>query len=255
MSEAFVPSFTAAGLPHRRLRIIPQGVDLARFAPLPADARAAVRASLGLTPAAPLVVFVGSLIERKGIDLLLSAWARVHEARPDARLLLVGKDRFEAGSPDGRFLHDQISRLPASAAASIRRLGLRDDPERWLGAADVFAFPSRREGFGTVMIEAMACGLPCVVARLDGITDLVFDRPIDGTAAHPAELADGIVVPQDDVPALSSALIDLVNHPGKRTAIGAAASARARQAFDMDRVIAPAYEQLYRSLVEQAGRG
>jgi glycosyltransferase involved in cell wall biosynthesis len=254
MSEAFLPSFAAAGLPHTRLRVIAQGVDTRRFRRLSETERTAVRAEVGLAPSDPVVVFVGSLIERKGIDVLLSAWACVHAERPDARLVLVGKDRFPPHSPEDRFLASQFAQLPRSAAASIHSLGLRDDPERWMGAADAFVFPSRREGFGTVTIEAMACELPCVVTPLDGITDLVFAAPGCGPSG-PVLPGDGIVVPQDDVPALAAALLGLLASPDRGRTIGAAARSRVENAFDIDRVIAPAYEELYRSLLPPGGTG
>lgn len=253
MSAAFLPSFAAANLPHERLHVIPQGVDVTRFHPRSAAERAAARAELGLGASAPVVAFVGSLIERKGIDLLLAAWARIHASRPDARLLLVGKDRFEPGSADAQFLPRQFASLSGSAAATVHSLGLRDDPERWLGAADIFAFPSRREGFGSVIIEAMACGLPCVVAGLDGITDFVFASPTHAGGRADAD-SDGIVVPQDDVLALATAILGLMGDPDRAAAIGRTALARVRDAFDMDRAVAPVYARLYASLARLEGR-
>ncbi|MGH7820533.1 MAG: glycosyltransferase family 4 protein, partial [Candidatus Binatia bacterium] len=80
ISPAIARRYEEAGLPVERLRIVPQGVDLRRFSP-PPD-RSAIRARLGLPADAPLAVFVGSLIERKGIDLLLAAFARIHAALP-----------------------------------------------------------------------------------------------------------------------------------------------------------------------------
>ncbi|MGE0450123.1 MAG: glycosyltransferase family 4 protein [Vicinamibacterales bacterium] len=251
MSAAFLPSYAAAGLPPARLSLIPQGVDLERFRPRPEDARALVRAEFQIAPSDRVVVFVGSLIERKGIDLLLAAWSKVHQQTRRAHLVLVGRNVFPPGSGDAGFLAEHMARLSAEAAATVHVAGLRDQPEAWMSAADVFAFPSRREGFGSVIIEAMACGLPCVVATLDGITDLVFASPVDA-ASGGGWSGDGVVVPQDDVETLSAALLRLIDDRAAAAAIGAAARARARAAFDMHRVIAPAYERLYGSLSGQA---
>lgn len=250
MSAAFLPSYEAAGLPAARLHLIPQGVDVDRFRPrAPAD-RAHVRAAAGIAPSDRVVVFVGSLIERKGLDVLLSAWTRVHEQRTDTHLVLVGRNTFPPGSADATFLASQFGRLSAAAAASVHVVGLCDNPEMWMAAADVFAFPSRREGFGSVIIEAMACGLPCVVATLDGITDFVFASPVDAT--HTGTWAgDGVVVPQDDPDTLSRALLRLLNEHGTAELVGRAALARAHAAFDMDRVVAPAYERLYASVIDR----
>ena len=122
---------------------------------------------------------------------------------------------------------------------------MRDDAERFLQAADVFLFPSRREGFGTAIIEAMACGLPCVVAELPGITDFIFPKPPDG--------AGGVVVPQEDPAALADAALALLAVPERARALGAAARARAAERFGID-AVAEQYLSLYAALLGP-GRG
>jgi glycosyltransferase involved in cell wall biosynthesis len=251
MSNAFLPSCEAAALPSDRLRVIPQGVDTRRFQPLTGDPRRQARADAGCGEGDPMIVFVGSLIARKGIDVLLAAWSGVHARRPDAKLVLVGRDDFPAASADSRFLDAHLALMPAGTRQSVRRLGLRNDPERFLGAADAFAFPSRREGFGSVIIEAMSSGLPCVVAEMPGITDFVFNAPSLAGAAAP-EPTDGIVVGQDDPTALASALLDCFARPERAAAIGREARRTACDRFDLDAVVAPAYERLY---TEVAARG
>jgi glycosyltransferase involved in cell wall biosynthesis len=245
MSRAFLPSYEAAGMPQDRLRVIPQGVNSTRFRPAGSDIRIAVHRELGCPAESPLVTFVGSLIERKGIDVLIAAWARVHESVPDAHLVLVGRDDFPHGSQEALFLTTHLTALPERARRTIHRLGLRNDPERFLGAADVFAFPSRREGFGTVIVEAMACGVPAVVARLDGITDFVFSAP---ASVSSSSLADGIVVSQNDPKTLATALIELLRNPDRARSIGNAGRQRVVDQFDFDTAVAPAYERVYESL-------
>ena len=250
MSRAFLPSYSAAGMPASRLHVIPQGVDTHRFRPMSTDLRASVRAGIGCSPSAPVVAFAGSLIERKGIDVLLAAWERIHARLPQARLLLIGPDDFPAGSADRPFLEAQLARVSSAARAAVHRLGLRSDLEQLLGAADLFAFPSRREGFGSVIIEAMASGLPCVVARLDGITDFLFSSPIPAKLLVPSVLGDGVVIPQDDPGALADAALSLLSAPNWAGQIAAAGLRTARERFDLDRAIAPAYERLYTGLVD-----
>jgi glycosyltransferase involved in cell wall biosynthesis len=185
ISPQLTDAARAAGIGDDRLWTIPQGVDLERFRP--ASDRAAARRALGIAANGPLAVFVGSLIERKGIDVLLAAWETVHRRMPQAALVLVGKDHFDRDS-DERFLARSLGELSAAASGAVVRAGLRDDAERFLQAADVFVFPSRREGFGSAIVEAMACGLPCVVADLEGITDYIFPAP--------SEASGGVVVPR-----------------------------------------------------------
>jgi glycosyltransferase involved in cell wall biosynthesis len=224
MSPVLAAAYREAGLPERRLRLIPQGVDVERYRP--AADRAALRSELGAAVDEPVLVFLGSLVERKGIDLLLAAWEQIQRARPAARLWLIGRDRFEDDAPAERFLKSCLAAVPPQALARIRRFGVRDDAERCLQAADVFLFPSRREGFGTAIVEAMACGLPCVVAELRGITDYIFAAPTEC----------GIVVPREDPTALANAVLALLSDAGRAAAIGAAARERARERFAMERI-------------------
>lgn len=242
MSPALARAYREAGLPDRRLRMIPQGVDVERYRP--ASDRAALRRELGVGPDEPVLVFLGSLVERKGIDLLLAAWLRIHGARPSARLWLVGRDRFEDDPAAEQFLRRCLAAVPPKGLARVRRLGVRDDAERFLQAADVFLFPSRREGFGTAIVEAMACGLPCVVAELPGITDYVFG----------GETECGVVVPPNDSARLAEAALSLLSRPEWSTAVGVAARERARTHFSIER-IAGEYLTWYAELLGGGGVG
>jgi glycosyltransferase involved in cell wall biosynthesis len=156
--------------------------------------------------------------------------------------VLVGRDVLPAGNSDASFLDDQLGSLPSTAMARVHRLGVRDDVSRLLQAADIFVFPSRREGFGTVMIEAMACGLPCVVTHQPGITDFIFEN--DG--------ATGTVVPQEDHERLASAVSALLSERVRAAEIGRLARARVVDEFDIDR-IADCYVRFYADLINQVG--
>lgn len=252
MSEAFLDSVRAAGLPAERVRVIPQGVDTDRFRPADVGERHRLRAELALSAEAPLVVFLGSLVRRKGVDVLLRAWPAVLAAVPEARLALVGRDDYPEGSGEAEFLAAQLQGLPHQARESVHRIGLLAEPERALRAADVLAFPSRREGFGSVIIEAMACGLPCVVTELPGITDLIFAQPVRDGGEPPGD-ADGVVVPQEDTEALAAALIGLLQRPRRARRIGDSARRRACEAFAMPRIV-DAYLRLYRDLLREGRR-
>lgn len=237
ISPALERRYHDAGLPPEKLRLLPQGVDVDLFRPLP-DPRG-VRAALGVPVDGPMLIFVGSLIHRKGIDVLLKAWTEITRARPDAHLVLVGRSTLPVGHPDETYWGDQLGRLPSSAAARIQTLGVRDDVSQLLQAADVFLFPSRQEGFGTVMIEAMACGLPCIVSDQPGITDFIFGD--DG--------ASGTVIPQEDHEALVRAVTDFLSSPARASAVGTQARARAVEQFNIER-IADRYVDFYIELID-----
>lgn len=224
ISPALAEAFEESGLPTDRLRLIPQAVDTERFRP--ADDKRSLRRRLGLPTDGSILVFVGSLIERKGIDLLLNAWASLHARRPDLSLLLVGVNEFPEDAAAAAFLRRHLERLPEAARARLFQTGMEEAVEDYLRAADVFVFPSRREGFGTVMIEAMACSLPCVVADLPGITDFIFA----------GDEAAAVVVPQDDAAALGTAAEALIADPERAAAVGAAGRRRAVERFAISRI-------------------
>jgi glycosyltransferase involved in cell wall biosynthesis len=135
-----------------------------------------------------------------------------------------------------RFLEGCLVRLSPSALRRVRRLGVRDDADRFLKVADIFLFPSRREGFGTAIIEAMSCGVPCIVGELPGITDFIFAAQARSGVAAQVACPDGIVVPQEDPAALADAAVELLSAPDKAVAIGASGRERVLQQFDIERV-------------------
>jgi glycogen(starch) synthase len=163
------------------------------------------------------ILYVGWMIEAKGVRELLRALQQV----PATRLTLVGPSEpaFAASlEPLLKTLGDRVRVLPARPRAELAPL---------YAAADIFAFPTWREGFPNVVLEAMAAGLPLVTTPVGAIPDIVR-----------AEV-DALLVPVRDVEALAGALRELANDPSRRRAMGAAARERALD-FSRDRV----FEQL-----------
>jgi len=242
ISPALAAAYERAGLPADKLRMIPQGVDTKRFAPT--EDRLTLRRRHALADEGPLVVFVGSLIERKGIDVLLAAWARVHEHFPSGSLLLVGKNRFDDNPEAELFLARHLDALSGAARGAVHQAGIRNDVHELLQASDLFVLPSRREGFGTVMIEAMACGMPCVVTELPDITDFIFASGDHGTP--------GIVTAQADAERLAEAMLRVLSNPAEAKRLGAAARRRAVERFSIDR-IADQYIDFYDEVAARGG--
>ena len=183
---------TSAMLRGRELDIIPAVVDLERFRP-GLDALA-LRAKLGLE-GKRVVAFTGRLVPHKGVDVLLSA---LRELPPDVHLLVVGQ---------GPRLVDLVGlarRFGVADRAHFCSSVGDDELPRYLGLADVFAFPSqnRLEGFGLAVAEAMACGLPVVTSDMPGVRE-VIDDGAQGLLAEPLladDLAAKVRTLLDDLP-------------------------------------------------------
>jgi glycosyltransferase involved in cell wall biosynthesis len=165
----------------RRCEVVPNGVDLGRFHPVPAEVRAELRREAGLDPAVPVAVCVGRIDAQKGQEVLVRAWAEVRRTCPDAVLLLVGDGPGRASLP---------------AAGGVRLLGEQPDPQRFYALADVVAFASQwGEAMALTPLEGMACGRSVVATGVAGIRESV------GPGC-------GAIVPAGDVSALAAALAE-----------------------------------------------
>jgi UDP-glucose:(heptosyl)LPS alpha-1,3-glucosyltransferase len=167
-------------VPSEKVAVLYNGVDTRRFHPARrGEVRDQIRNRWKIPCDAPLVLFVGSGFRRKGLDQLLCAWRSPHLDR--VFLLVVGADAR---------LGSYRAQADAVAPGRIVFAGPQDDVEDCYGAADVVALPSRQEGFGNVVLEALACGLPVMVSRDVGAAEIlrgplsagIVDRPDDETA-------------------------------------------------------------------------
>ena len=190
------------GVPPDRAEVVGNGVDVARFAPVP---RGEARQALGLPPDAPVLISVGTLVERKGFHRVIELLPALRDKHPGLVYLIVG-----GSGPEG----DMSAALRAQVAAlglgdAVRFLGplAPDALSGPLSAADVFVLATRNEGWANVFLEAMACGLPVVTTDVGGNAEVVC-RP---------EL--GRVVPFGDAPALQGALDTALATPWDRAAI------------------------------------
>jgi glycosyltransferase involved in cell wall biosynthesis len=236
MSREIEAEVLEAGVPRHKVALIPHGVDTRRFTPLDPGERAALRSRLGLPPGALLIAYTGRLLRGKGLETLLDAFAGVASRHPAAHLLLVG-------SGEGQSLSNEPLLRERSAgpglAGRVSFLGRKDDVAPYLRACDVAVLPSEFEALGLALIEAAACGLPCVGSRTGGIVD-VIDDGVTGLLAEPG-----------DPVGLAEALAALAADPERRAAMGVAARARVLERFDLEDSVGR-YRCLFR---EVAARG
>lgn len=246
ISEPFRERLIAADLDATRFHHVYTAVDVDRYHPLAPDVRLAERERLKIPAEAQVAISVGGLLPRKGMDRLIAAWARLSPRAGRHLLLIVGPATEREGLrpqylPHVRALHEQVASL--GVTDTVRFVGRADDVERWMGVSDLFVFLSHREGLGTVTAEAMATGLPCVVAPMDGIGREVV-----------AEGRTGLVVDEaDDPEVVAAAMRSLFADPAKLRRMGAAGRIAAQTRFSM-RSRAKRLAELYRELV-RARRG
>jgi glycosyltransferase involved in cell wall biosynthesis len=236
MSRLIAAELAQASFPPQRIAHIPHGVDTQRFRPRPPQEKAALRDALGLREDALVVVYTGRLLRGKGLETLVDAFGRVAGRDARAHLVLVGSGAGQALSNEDE-LRERVARL--GLEGRVRFTGRVDSVEDFLGASDVFAFPSEFEALGLSLIEAAACGLPCVGTRTGGIVDVIEDG------------RTGLLVPPADADALAEALEALLADPGRRAALGAGGRARVKERFDVE-VSVDRYRALFHELA--AGR-
>lgn len=174
-------------------------------------------------------VFVGRIVKEKGIDELISAFKRLNREVPSTRLILVG--RFEPSiDPISRTSEEEIKNN-----FSIEAVGQQDDVRPWLAAADALAFPSYREGFPNVVIEAGAMGLPSIVTDINGSREIIIDGE------------NGVIIPPRDSESLYEMMRRFVDNPEDARRMGVSArpliAGRYEQSF-VRRCLMEFYEQV-----------
>ena len=237
------------GLRADQVRIIPNGVNLQRFKPVAEVAMCALlRENLQIPGDAHVVLFVGGVMPRKGVDLLLRAWNAVSQQDSKALLLIVGshgpRDSHQSESLSAELHHYldtlRVLRENLKHPTSVRFVGEVADPVPYFQTADVFAFPSHREGLPNAMLEAMACGLPALTAPFAGM-------PTPGEEiGHPGE---HFLLLERDAGLWSRTLVEMLSPAAadRRAQMGKAARSWVSSTNDLERTL-DLWAELYHSL-------
>ncbi len=222
------------GVAPERIRRIPNGYDPERFRPATTADRRAQRRRLALPAEARIAAYTGRLVSYKGLPTLLRAWRAVVAARPDALLLLVGPGGLDIHNCEGELV-DYVEAHGLNR--NVRFTGAVGDVESYLRAADAFVLPSENEAFGLALVEAMACGLPCVATPVGAMREIV-DHGVTG-----------LHVPAGDEDRLARALRRALDGGPEIAALGVAAARAVRARYGIGAVV-DAYETLFRGLAE-----
>ncbi len=207
----------------KKITIIPPGVDVSRFYPIPPDEAKDV---IGVPPCDQMLLFVGRIEPLKGLDTLIEAISRLHAQQICVCLAIIG------GDPDDALAGGGPAVVQSAEMARLKDLRQRfglDDLVTFLGkrsqdtlpyyysAAEAVVVPSYYESFGMVALEAMACGAPVVASQVGGLAFLVQDG------------VTGFTVPVDDPGALAERLAQLLQDPALRDRLAAQAATLAQQ--------------------------
>ena len=227
ISHAVARSLESSGIPPAVIRIVHSGVDLEREV---APASRAMLGGLSIPHDAPLVVQVGQLAGDKDPMTLVRAMSHVRQVLPAACALLVGDGPLRA----------EVERLIAELGLgeAVKLAGYRRDADSLLAAARVATLTSRREGLGSVLLDALAFGRPVVATRAGGIPDAVFDGET------------GFLVEAGDAPEFGAAIVRLLQDDDLWQRMSGASRERARE-FGMD-AIAVRTMDVYESVLAAA---
>lgn len=217
------------GIPSHRMHVVPNGVDPDRFRP---QDDTALRQRLGLSDRS-LLLTVGRLVPRKGIDTVLRALPTIAEGCPDVTYVIAGT------GPDQARLERLADRL--GLQRRVRFVGDVDHDQLplYYSAADLFVMPAREdppdvEGFGLVFLEANACGTPVIGARSGGIPDAVRDGET------------GLLVPPNAPDALAEAALRVLADPDLAETLGQQGRRRAVREASWDHIADRIYDLLTR---------
>ena len=205
------------------------GVDVERFKPNLA-ARQRIRSDLAISEDAIVCLYLGRLNPDKGVQDLAAAFASFAGHTPQARLLVVGPDEGGIG--------DILQKTLSSCSHQYHRVGFTNKPEDYMAAADVFCLPSYREGFGSVLIEAAAAGVPSLASNIYGITDAV----VNGTT--------GMLHEPKNIAQIAEYLQMLINDKALRQAMSVQGIARAKEFF-ATQVLVSAMRDYYSPLLNK----
>ncbi|MBW2305858.1 MAG: glycosyltransferase family 4 protein [Deltaproteobacteria bacterium] len=229
VSRALMAGFIPTLIP--RVRVVYDGVDLERFRPRPGGH--SVREELGIGKDRLVVGMISRLDPLKGQDTLIRAMAVMQKGFPNITLLLAGET-----SRQDRWYRACLEELAQELcpAGTVIFTGFRGDIDRITNAIDVAVLPSREEGFGLALVEAMSAGKPVVATTVGGIPEVVEDG------------VTGLLVPPENTSALAEALKTLLSDSTLRIAMGKAGKQRAERLFDVKTHV-ESMQNLYQELI------
>jgi len=231
VSESIGNVIRRAGVSQKNIQVLLSGIarkDVKSFSP-----STETLAILKKVKGQPVIGAVAHLFPRKGLEYLVEAMEPLKKAFPHILLVIVGTGDFQYE----RQLKTQVEHL--DLRENVLFAGFQKHPELFISQFDVFVLPSVSEGFGIVLLEAMALGKPIVASNIGGISEIV-QHSITGLLVKPADATE-----------LYQALLTLLNDPKKRAIMGDEGKKRIEEQFNLECMM----EKLYGLYSEVLARG
>lgn len=231
ISPALTEAYKSSGRPMNKLKEVPNPVDTKQFYYPSKKEKLKLRKKLGFREQQIIILFVGSIIKRKGIDLLIESFAKFVSKYSESLLLMVG---FYSNENRAKYL-EKIKILDIEKKVVFK--GLVSNVDEYMKASNLFVFTSHREGFANVIIEAMASGLPVITLNIPSITDYIIRN---GT--------DGIIVKDENPTQIALAMEKIVENQTLYNYITTNAKDTVLNKFSVE-IIDKKYQQIYEELL------
>lgn len=228
VSQPVVQQLLDDGVPAQNVDVIPNGLDTEALDAVPEHN---IRKTLQLDDSAFVLITTGSLIHRKGVDLLIDALSQLHASEPDMHLVVIGD------GDSATALNDQAHQLKLQDR--VHFLGEQSHVTGWLrGGADLYVTGAREEVFGLALAEASLCELAVIAPDVGGISSVIHHQ------------TTGLLVTPNDANPLANAIQTLKHHPIQRQHMGQAGRQRVLEHFTIQQNVR-CFEQLYQYQLEQ----
>lgn len=225
VSKEIESALKRCNFPSDRIVYLPNGVDTELFYPPEKEEKQSLREKINIK-ASIAGIFVGRLVNEKGLTYLINAWKDITIRNPDAKLYLLGNGYLL------KRLKDMTSEYNLKDNLVFK--GTVDNVYDYLKSADLFILPSVTEGLSNTMLEAMATGLPVVGTRISGNEDLIINKK------------NGFLVPPKDSKALSEAIQTLLTDKNLRENMGKSSRRIIEERYSIDKIV-DRYLELYGS--------
>ena len=200
ISPAFFESFEDSGISKSKFKFIPNGVNFNLFKPISKEEKIKIREKYGYEKNNKIILFIGHFSQEKNPILAYQSWFEYFKIDNNAKLIFIGvsTNHFEVDESIIKFINNDLKNQ--YLCNEVKFIYKTDNIEEYMQISDIFLMTSEREGLPNVLLEAMSCGLPCIVKSLPAITDWLVK-----------DLETGFLFDQNDANYISEKINKLIN--------------------------------------------